>query len=206
MHHYGRDRVCKPPSYWSTRNRSICTHDLACDDGGALPVLNTMFLPKLRVAHYFLCGMGKAVWRARNRSICTHDLACDDGGALPVLNTMLLPKLRVVHYLLCCMSGAAWSTRNRSICTHDLACDYGGALPVLNTMFLPKLRVARYLLCGTGGSVSTDRFLVLQYEGGRYRPTRAYETKPPNTTNETIAPKNHKNSKYQGSSWTLAET
>ncbi len=49
---FRRDGVCKPPSYWGTRNRSICIRHLARTQGSALPVLNTPSATKLPVARH----------------------------------------------------------------------------------------------------------------------------------------------------------
>ena len=73
-----------------------------------------------------------------------------------------------------CQTPSYWSTRNRSFGMHHPAFTKGSALPVLMAQALKKLPVERHRVCCPVGHLSIDRFLVLQYEGKRQMPNRAY--------------------------------
>ena len=85
-----------------------------------------------------------------------------------------------------CQTPSYWSTRNRSSGTRHPAFTKGSTLSVLPCRPLTKLPVARYCFCCPVGRLSIDRFLVLQYEGKRQMPSRAYKANSVNSAPPTF--------------------
>jgi hypothetical protein len=78
-----RYRVYKSPSYWSTRNWSICKHDTACDRSSARRVVPGQTYFSIPVAYHFGCKRESVCrppdfWYPSMRAIGKYSLAASE--------------------------------------------------------------------------------------------------------------------------------